>query len=155
MRRSNGKFKSFGGLQNICNTEHKLLFLCILLIYFFPSYCVQAKSKGVHTKSDIGVKYAEKQQRRFAPEKLKEGRNVIGLQVSLCFSIIYFVYRNFIGLICLVCTLSGTTRNMLNPNTFSKNCNNMIERHMLHKINTKSGLLSLVYYLLAPCIKTD
>ncbi|XP_053466821.1 calponin-1 [Ictalurus furcatus] len=41
-----------------------------------------AKSKGVHTKSDIGVKYAEKQQRRFAPEKLKEGRNVIGLQMG-------------------------------------------------------------------------
>ncbi|KAK3552468.1 hypothetical protein QTP86_012173 [Hemibagrus guttatus] len=41
-----------------------------------------AKSKGVHTKSDIGVKYAEKHQRRFAPEKLKEGRNVIGLQMG-------------------------------------------------------------------------
>ncbi len=43
---------------------------------------MQAKSKGFHSKYDVGVKYAEKQQRKFAPEKLKEGRNVIGLQVS-------------------------------------------------------------------------
>ncbi|XP_024920320.1 calponin-1 [Cynoglossus semilaevis] len=41
-----------------------------------------AKSKGVHSTHDFGVKYAEKQQRRFAPEKLKEGRNVIGLQMG-------------------------------------------------------------------------
>lgn len=43
----------------------------------------QAKSKGFHSKYDIGVKYAEKQQRRFAPEKLREGRNIIGLQVRV------------------------------------------------------------------------
>lgn len=48
---------------------------------------MQAKSKGFHSKYDIGVKYAEKQQRKFAPEKLKEGRNVIGLQVQLFISI--------------------------------------------------------------------
>lgn len=47
---------------------------------------MQAKSKGFHCKYDMGVKYAEKQQRRFAPEKLKEGRNIIGLQVSGCSS---------------------------------------------------------------------
>ncbi|XP_028679208.1 calponin-1 [Erpetoichthys calabaricus] len=41
-----------------------------------------AKTKGFHTKSDVGVKYAEKQQRRFNPEKLKEGRNIIGLQMG-------------------------------------------------------------------------
>lgn len=41
-----------------------------------------AKSKGFHSKYDIGVKYAEKQQRRFAPEKLREGRNIIGLQMG-------------------------------------------------------------------------
>ncbi|KAM8844379.1 calponin-1 isoform 2-T2 [Spinachia spinachia] len=41
-----------------------------------------AKSKGFHSKYDLGVKYAEKQQRRFAPEKLKEGRNIIGLQMG-------------------------------------------------------------------------
>ncbi|KAG7266848.1 hypothetical protein CRUP_027308, partial [Coryphaenoides rupestris] len=41
-----------------------------------------AKSKGFHSKYDMGVKYAEKQHRRFAPEKLKEGRNVIGLQMG-------------------------------------------------------------------------
>lgn len=41
----------------------------------------KAKSKGFRSKYDLGVKYAEKQQRRFAPEKLREGRNIIGLQV--------------------------------------------------------------------------
>ncbi|KAL4657977.1 calponin-1 [Arapaima gigas] len=41
-----------------------------------------AKSKGFHTKSNVGVKYAEKQYRRFNPEKLKEGRNIIGLQMG-------------------------------------------------------------------------
>jgi hypothetical protein len=30
----------------------------------------------------MGVKYIEATHRRFAPEKLKEGRNIIGLQVS-------------------------------------------------------------------------
>lgn len=41
-----------------------------------------AKSNGFHSKYDLGVKYAEKQQRRFAPDKLREGRNVIGLQMG-------------------------------------------------------------------------
>ncbi|KPP60186.1 calponin-1-like [Scleropages formosus] len=41
-----------------------------------------AKSKGFNTKSNVGVKYAEKQNRRFNPEKLKEGRNIIGLQMG-------------------------------------------------------------------------
>nr|XP_020647249.1 calponin-1 isoform X1 [Pogona vitticeps] len=39
-----------------------------------------AKTKG--NKVNIGVKYAEKQQRKFMPEKLKEGRNIIGLQMG-------------------------------------------------------------------------
>lgn len=38
-----------------------------------------AKTKG--NKVNVGVKYAEKQERRFEPEKLREGRNIIGLQV--------------------------------------------------------------------------
>uniref|UniRef100_A0A8U7NZA9 Calponin n=1 Tax=Corvus moneduloides TaxID=1196302 RepID=A0A8U7NZA9_CORMO len=41
----------------------------------------QAKTKGNNV--GLGVKYAEKQQRRFHPEKLREGRNIIGLQVTL------------------------------------------------------------------------
>lgn len=41
-----------------------------------------AKSKGVQSKYDVGVKFADKQERRFAPEKLKEGRNIIGLQMG-------------------------------------------------------------------------
>uniref|UniRef100_H3A260 Calponin n=1 Tax=Latimeria chalumnae TaxID=7897 RepID=H3A260_LATCH len=41
-----------------------------------------AKTKGFHTKIDFGVKYAEKQERRFQPEKLIEGRNIIGLQMG-------------------------------------------------------------------------
>lgn len=79
--------------NHYCNTAYQLD--CIFFTYFLVFYCVQAKSKGIHTKSDIGVKYAEKQQRRFAPEKLKEGRNIIGLQVSQLFC----VNENFKGLI--------------------------------------------------------
>lgn len=41
-----------------------------------------AKSKGFHSKHDMGVKYATAHQRRFAPDMLKEGRNVIGLQMG-------------------------------------------------------------------------
>ncbi|XP_064293362.1 calponin-1 isoform X2 [Phalacrocorax carbo] len=40
----------------------------------------QAKTKGNNV--GLGVKYAEKQQRRFHPEKLREGRNIIGLQMG-------------------------------------------------------------------------
>lgn len=40
----------------------------------------QAKTKGNNV--GLGVKYAEKQQRRFQPEKLREGRNIIGLQMG-------------------------------------------------------------------------
>uniref|UniRef100_A0A8C3CI44 Calponin n=1 Tax=Cairina moschata TaxID=8855 RepID=A0A8C3CI44_CAIMO len=41
----------------------------------------QAKTKG-NNVGGLGVKYAEKQQRRFHPEKLREGRNIIGLQMG-------------------------------------------------------------------------
>ena len=44
-----------------------------------PPLLTQAKTKG--NKVNVGVKYAEKQERRFEPEKLREGRNIIGLQV--------------------------------------------------------------------------
>lgn len=44
-----------------------------------PSPLPQAKTKG--NKVNVGVKYAEKQERKFEPEKLREGRNIIGLQV--------------------------------------------------------------------------
>ncbi|XP_065715252.1 calponin-1 isoform X1 [Patagioenas fasciata] len=40
----------------------------------------QAKTKGNNV--GLGVKYAEKQQRRFHPEKLREGLNIIGLQMG-------------------------------------------------------------------------
>ncbi|XP_069460311.1 calponin-1 [Ambystoma mexicanum] len=39
-----------------------------------------AKTRGA--KGSIGLKYSDKQERRFQPEKLKEGRNVIGLQMG-------------------------------------------------------------------------
>lgn len=45
------------------------------------SYFTQAKTKGYHTKSDIGIRYAEKQHRVFNNETLKAGKNIIGLQV--------------------------------------------------------------------------
>ncbi|KAG7321663.1 hypothetical protein KOW79_014521 [Hemibagrus wyckioides] len=41
-----------------------------------------AKTKGLNTKTDIGVKYADKQERRFNDEQLKAGNCVIGLQMG-------------------------------------------------------------------------
>lgn len=43
----------------------------------------QAKTKGMDTKIDIGVKYADKQARQFDDEKIKAGQCVIGLQVNI------------------------------------------------------------------------
>lgn len=45
--------------------------------YFFP----QAKTKGCQSRVDIGVKYADKQERMFDDEKMKAGQCIIGLQV--------------------------------------------------------------------------
>lgn len=42
----------------------------------------QAKTKGMQSGVDIGVKYSEKQQRNFDEAKMKAGQCVIGLQVS-------------------------------------------------------------------------
>ncbi|XP_029970051.1 calponin-2 [Salarias fasciatus] len=41
-----------------------------------------AKTKGCQSRVDIGVKYAEKQERMFDEEKLKGGQCVIGLQMG-------------------------------------------------------------------------
>ncbi|XP_056599361.1 calponin-3b [Triplophysa dalaica] len=41
-----------------------------------------AKTKGMDTKVDIGVKYADKQSRHFDEEKMKAGQCVIGLQMG-------------------------------------------------------------------------
>ncbi|XP_057189879.1 calponin-3b isoform X2 [Triplophysa rosa] len=41
-----------------------------------------AKTKGMETKVDIGVKYADKQSRHFDKEKMKAGQCVIGLQMG-------------------------------------------------------------------------
>ncbi|KAJ8270325.1 hypothetical protein GJAV_G00113020 [Gymnothorax javanicus] len=41
-----------------------------------------AKTKGMDTKIDIGVKYAEKQTRHFDNEKIRAGQCVIGLQMG-------------------------------------------------------------------------
>ncbi|XP_066547823.1 calponin-3a [Amia ocellicauda] len=41
-----------------------------------------AKTKGMDSKIDIGVKYADKQSRRFDDEKMKAGQCVIGLQMG-------------------------------------------------------------------------
>lgn len=41
----------------------------------------QAKTKGIQSGVDIGVKYSEKQQRNFDEAKMKAGQCVIGLQV--------------------------------------------------------------------------
>ncbi|XP_034416530.1 calponin-3a isoform X2 [Cyclopterus lumpus] len=42
-----------------------------------------AKTKGMDTKIDIGVKYADKQARHFDDEKIKAGQCVIGLQAGM------------------------------------------------------------------------
>lgn len=49
--------------------QPSVLFLC------------QAKTKGCQSRVDIGVKYADKQERMFDEEKMKAGQCVIGLQV--------------------------------------------------------------------------
>ncbi|KAL7852453.1 hypothetical protein SRHO_G00182380 [Serrasalmus rhombeus] len=41
-----------------------------------------AKTKGLYTKYDIGVKYISKKQRMFTPEKLKEGDSIICQQMG-------------------------------------------------------------------------
>ncbi|XP_058887685.1 calponin-3-like isoform X1 [Acipenser ruthenus] len=41
-----------------------------------------AKTKGINPKIDIGVKYADKQERCFDEEKMKAGQCVIGLQMG-------------------------------------------------------------------------
>lgn len=52
-----------------------------MLILSFSFYS-KAKTKGLDTRVDIGVKYADKQARHFDDEKIKAGQCVIGLQVS-------------------------------------------------------------------------
>ncbi|XP_036801585.1 calponin-3 isoform X2 [Oncorhynchus mykiss] len=42
----------------------------------------KAKTKGIHTSCDIGVKYADKQKRNFDDKKIKAGQCVIGLQMG-------------------------------------------------------------------------
>ncbi|KAM8974279.1 calponin-1 [Pelodytes ibericus] len=39
-------------------------------------------AKGKGAKVNFGVKYADRQERKFQPEKLREGRNIIGLQMG-------------------------------------------------------------------------
>lgn len=53
------------------------------LLCLFPcSLSNQAKTKGFYTKSDIGVKYAAKKQRKFNPDKMKAGDSIISQQVT-------------------------------------------------------------------------
>lgn len=49
---------------------------------FLASFPRQAKTKGMQSGVDIGVKYSEKQQRNFDEAKMKAGQCVIGLQVG-------------------------------------------------------------------------
>lgn len=50
---------------------------------FNVKLCFQAKTKGCQSRVDIGVKYADKQERVFDEEKMRAGQCVIGLQVQL------------------------------------------------------------------------
>ncbi|RLV73190.1 hypothetical protein DV515_00017165 [Chloebia gouldiae] len=47
-----------------------------------PRHSWQAKTKGLQSGVDIGVKYSEKQQRNFDETKMKAGQCVIGLQMG-------------------------------------------------------------------------
>ncbi|KAG7263266.1 hypothetical protein CRUP_011259 [Coryphaenoides rupestris] len=46
------------------------------------SLASMAKTKGCHPRVDIGIKYADKQERAFDEEKMKAGQCVIGLQMG-------------------------------------------------------------------------
>lgn len=63
-------------MLNLCNMHVK----CVIFKTNFITY-LQAKTKGLDTKVDIGVKYADKQERHFDDDKMKAGQCVIGLQV--------------------------------------------------------------------------
>lgn len=67
---------------------------------------MQAKSKGFQSNYDVGVKYAEKQKRQFNQEQLREGRNVIGLQVSTedVLNFMYLLYT--FPLLCVIVKVS-------------------------------------------------
>ena len=54
-------------------------------LFFF----CQAKTKGCQSRVDIGVKYADKQERMFNEEKMKAGQCVIGLQVDFFFFLLH------------------------------------------------------------------
>ncbi|XP_051993451.1 calponin 1, basic, smooth muscle, a isoform X2 [Xyrauchen texanus] len=41
-----------------------------------------AKTKGFYTHNDVGVKYAAQKQRKFTPEKMMEGKSIIGQQMG-------------------------------------------------------------------------
>lgn len=47
-----------------------------------PPLSPQAKTKGMQSGVDIGVKYSEKQERNFDDATMKAGQCVIGLQVG-------------------------------------------------------------------------
>lgn len=51
-------------------------------------FLFKAKTKGCQSRVDIGVKYADKQERLFDEEKMKAGQCVIGLQVELIRSLL-------------------------------------------------------------------
>lgn len=72
----------------------------IMQLLFFHS---KAKTKGMDTKVDIGIKYADKQTRSFDDEKLKAGQCVIGLQVrnALCVVALGNLLKPFFFLGCL------------------------------------------------------
>ena len=56
--------------------------LAALCWYSRPLSLTQAKTKGLQSGVDIGVKYSEKQERNFDDATMKAGQCVIGLQVG-------------------------------------------------------------------------
>lgn len=89
---------------------------------------MQAKSKGFHSNYDIGVKYAEKQKRQFNQEQLREGRNVIGLQVSTE-ELLSFIYLRYAFPLCesLWTWVLSVTSKAIGPLTKSIGCANIVQ----------------------------
>lgn len=72
-----------------------------------PCLFCQAKTKGCQSRVDIGVKYADKQQRMFDEEKMKAGQCVIGLQVlELPYSLTSCNWSEMASFIQLVCDVT-------------------------------------------------
>uniref|UniRef100_G1QKB3 Calponin 2 n=1 Tax=Nomascus leucogenys TaxID=61853 RepID=G1QKB3_NOMLE len=76
------KGPSYGLSAEVKNRGLDLGSLAALSWYSRPLSLTQAKTKGLQSGVDIGVKYSEKQERNFDDATMKAGQCVIGLQMG-------------------------------------------------------------------------